>query len=407
MKFCGDCGAELDVARARRGAARRRRAMPPRPSGASCPCSSPTWSASRRSPRGATPEEVRELLSRYFELARTLIARYGGTVEKFIGDAVMAVWGTPTATEDDAERAVRAALDLVAAVPGTRSELCRPEPAVLTGEAAVTIGAEGQGMVAGDLVNTASRVQSAAEPGTVLVGESTKRATEQAVAYEEAGRARAQGQGRGGHALPRSAGRLRAGGRAQGGRPRGALRRPRARAEADQGSVPRLGGRDGRAQLVSVTGIAGIGKSRLTWEFYKYFDGIVDTVWWHRGRCLAYGEGVAYWALADMVRMRCLIGEEEPPRLGAAEAVCDAARAPARSGGARVRRAAPRAPARARGSFGLASDRTCSRPGACSSSASPTRIRVCSPSRTCSGRTRACSTSSSTCSSGRATTRCS
>jgi predicted ATPase len=68
-----------------------------------------------------------------------------------------------------------------------------------------------------------------------------------------------------------------------------------------------------RAHLVSVTGIAGIGKSRLAWEFYKYFDGIVDEVWWHRGRCLAYGEGVAYWALADMIRMRCRIGEDEQP----------------------------------------------------------------------------------------------
>src|SRR5207253_8546982 len=70
---------------------------------------------------------------------------------------------------------------------------------------------------------------------------------------------------------------------------------------------------DRRAHLVSVTGIAGIGKSRLAWEFYKYFDGIVDRVWWHRGRCLAYGEGVAYWALADMIRMRARIEEGEAP----------------------------------------------------------------------------------------------
>src|SRR5438876_4717095 len=131
-------------------------------------------------------EEVRELLSRYFELARTLIARYGGTVEKFIGDAVMAVWGTPTATEDDAERAVRAALDLVSSVPDLDPAL-QARAGVLTGEAAVTIGAEGQGMVAGDLVNTASRIQSSAEPGAVLVGESTKRTTDQALVYDQAG----------------------------------------------------------------------------------------------------------------------------------------------------------------------------------------------------------------------------
>src|SRR5581483_7777796 len=124
-------------------------------------------------------EEVRALLSRYFDTCRRLIELYGGVVEKFIGDAVMAVWGTPTATEDDAERAVRAALDLLAAVSALGEEVgaegLRARAGVMTGEAAVTVGATGQGMVAGDLVNTASRVQSIAEPGTVLVGEATRR----------------------------------------------------------------------------------------------------------------------------------------------------------------------------------------------------------------------------------------
>ena len=120
-------------------------------------------------------EEVRELLSRYFETCRTLIARYGGTVEKFIGDAVMAVWGAPVATEDDAERAVRAALDLTAAVAAMGEEVGAPElrarAGVLTGEAAVNLAASGEGMVAGDMVNTASRIQSAAPPGGVSVAQ--------------------------------------------------------------------------------------------------------------------------------------------------------------------------------------------------------------------------------------------
>src|SRR5262245_38516222 len=137
------------------------------------------------------PEAVRELLSRYFDTCRRLVELYGGTVEKFIGDAVMAVWGTPVATEDDAERAVRAALDLVAAVSALGDGIGAPDlgvrAGVLTGEAAVNLAAVGEGMVAGDLVNTASRVQSVAEPGTVLVGEATRRATERAIVYEPAG----------------------------------------------------------------------------------------------------------------------------------------------------------------------------------------------------------------------------
>ena len=118
---------------------------------------------------GRDAEDTRELLSNYFDLSREVIGRYGGTVEKFIGDAVMAVWGAPTAHEDDAERAVRAALELVDAVRSLGPTV-QARAGVLTGEAAVTLGATNQGMVAGDLVNTATRRQSAAAPGPVLVG---------------------------------------------------------------------------------------------------------------------------------------------------------------------------------------------------------------------------------------------
>jgi class 3 adenylate cyclase/tetratricopeptide (TPR) repeat protein len=314
QKFCGECGAQL--------------ASQPPPGAATTRAPSPaaerrlvsvlfadlvgftTLSETRDS------EEVRELLSRYFDTCRRLIELYGGTVEKFIGDAVMAVWGTPIATEDDAERAVRAALDLVAAVSALGDEVGAPElkarAGVLTGEVAVTLGAEGQGMVAGDLVNTASRVQSAADPGAVLVGESTRRSTEQTIVYAEAGSVELKGK-QGLTPLWRAqrvVSGLRGALKSQG------LEAPFVGRERELRQIKDLfhsSAEEHKAHLVSVTGIAGIGKSRLAWEFYKYFDGIAETVYWHRGRCLSYGEGVTYWALADMVRMRCRIAEEEEP----------------------------------------------------------------------------------------------
>ncbi|MEX0650646.1 MAG: adenylate/guanylate cyclase domain-containing protein, partial [Actinomycetota bacterium] len=135
-------------------------------------------------------EDMRSLMDTYFETARTVIERHGGVVEKFIGDAVMAVWGTPVTHEDDAERAVRAALELVDAVAELGTSLDLPLQArggVLTGEAATSPDAGNQGMVTGDMVNTASRLQSAAEPGSVFVGEATSRAASRAVAFEEVG----------------------------------------------------------------------------------------------------------------------------------------------------------------------------------------------------------------------------
>ena len=262
------------------------------------------------------PEEVRELLSRYFDSCKQLISLYGGAVEKFIGDAVMAVWGTPTAQEDDAERAVRAALDLVAMVSALGQEVGAPElrarAGVLTGEAAVTLGAEGEGMVAGDLVNSASRIQSVAEPGNVFVGERTRRASEAAIAYEDTGSHELKGK-----AEPVPLFRaLRVTGGKGGALKSEGLEPPFVGRERELRLVKELfhaSAEENKTHLVSVVGIAGIGKSRLSWEFEKYIDGLVKDVWWHRGRCLAYGDGVAYWALAEMVRMRCGIVEEEDP----------------------------------------------------------------------------------------------
>jgi class 3 adenylate cyclase/tetratricopeptide (TPR) repeat protein len=266
------------------------------------------------------PEEVRELLSRYFEAARTVIDRYGGSVEKFIGDAVMAVWGAPVAAENDAERAVRAALDVVDAVAelGRQAgiESLAARAGVVTGEVAVTLGAVGQGMVAGDAVNTAARVQAAAGPGQVLVDEATWRVTRAAVAFTEAGEHALKGKAepvplwRAERVLAGRGGTLRVDG----------LEAPLVGRDAELRLIKELfhATVDRRTpRLVSVVGPAGVGKSRLGWEFEKYLDGLASTVYWHHGRCLAYGEGVAFWALAEMARQRLNIAEEDPPAVAA------------------------------------------------------------------------------------------
>ncbi len=266
---------------------------------------------------GRDAEDTRELLTRYFDTARTIVERYGGTVEKFIGDAVMALWGAPVAHEDDPERAVRAALELVEAMPSLHPAL-RARAGVLTGEAAVTLGATDQGMVAGDLVNTASRIQSAAEPGAVLVGDATRRASDAAIAYADAGAHALKGKAE--PVLLHQALRVVAN---RGGEGRGGpLEAPFVGRSAELRLLKDLfhaSADESRARLVSVVGVAGIGKSRLAWEFEKYVDGLVGEVWWHRGRCLSYGDGVAYWALAEMVRGRARILEDEPPASAAAK----------------------------------------------------------------------------------------
>ena len=257
-------------------------------------------------------EEVRDTLSRYFELATDIVTRYGGAVEKFIGDAVMAVWGAPSAHEDDAERAVRAGLELVQAVPALGASI-QARAGVLTGEAAVTIGATNQGMVAGDLVNTASRLQSVAPPGAVLAGETTVRTAHGAIVFEEAGEQTLKGK-----ASPVPAWRAVRVVAERGGRNRAeSLEAPFVGRDGDLRLLKDLfhaTGREKRIRLVSVMGPAGIGKSRLAWEFIKYADGLAETVYYHSGRSPAYGEGITFWALGEMVRARAelLETDDEP-----------------------------------------------------------------------------------------------
>jgi class 3 adenylate cyclase/tetratricopeptide (TPR) repeat protein len=272
------------------------------------------------------PEAVRDLLTRYFALATDVIGRYGGTVEKFIGDAVMAVWGAPVAREDDPERAVRAALELLDGVHQLGFDAAgsplRARAGVLTGDAAVTIGSTNQGMVAGDLVNTASRLQAVAPPDAVLVGEATHLATENAIAYEPVGEQSLKGK-----ALPVPAWRAervlaKVGGigRSEGLEPPFVGRDEELRLIKD---LLHAAERDRRLRFVSITGQPGTGKSRITWELNKYVDGLASDVYWHQGRSPAYGEGITFWALGEMVRRRAGLAEGDDPavtreRIGAA-----------------------------------------------------------------------------------------
>jgi class 3 adenylate cyclase/tetratricopeptide (TPR) repeat protein len=267
-------------------------------------------------------EAVRELLSRYFAVARTVVGRYGGVVEKFIGDAVMAVWGTPVASEGDAERAVRAALDLVAAVETLGTEVgvagLAARAGVVTGEMAVNLGAVGEGMVAGDAVNTGARVQAAAGPGQVLADESTQRLAGRAVGFADAGEHQLKGK-----AEPQRLWRATRVMSAVGGVQRvDGLEAPLTGRDAELRTIRELFHAAVERQvprLVLVSGPAGVGKSRLGWEFEKYVDGLAQEVWWHRGRCQSYGEGVAFWALAEIVRQRLGIAEEDPAETAAAK----------------------------------------------------------------------------------------
>ncbi len=268
------------------------------------------------------PEEVRELLSRYFEIARRTITRYGGVVEKFIGDAVMAVWGTPTAQEGDTERAVRAALDLVVAVGELGAEVealgLSARAGVVTGEVAVSLGAQGEGMVAGDAVNTASRVQSVAKPGTVLVDEATRRLSVPAIAFSDEGSFELKGKAEAEQLFSATRVVADVGGKQQAG----GLEAPFTGRDAELRTLKDLFHTcvERRSpRLVVITGPAGVGKSRLGWEFEKYVDGLADTMLWHRGRCLSYGEGVAFWALAEIVRQRFGIAEEDPVDVAASK----------------------------------------------------------------------------------------
>jgi predicted ATPase/class 3 adenylate cyclase len=258
------------------------------------------------------PEDVRAMLAPYHARLRDELERRGGTVEKFIGDAVMALFGAPVAHEDDPERAVRAALAIRDWIAEEGQDL-RVRIAVNTGEALVALGArpsEGEAMAAGDVVNTAARMQATAPVNGILVNEITFHATRQAIEYAEEEPVSAKGKAEPIRVWKALQARARVG------------------AEVRHAAAP-LVGREGEldalrdalqrarsqrsVQLVTLVGVPGIGKSRLAYELLQLVEAEPEIVSWRRGRSLPYGEGVSFWALGEIVKAQAGMLESDGP----------------------------------------------------------------------------------------------
>ncbi len=263
----------------------------------------------------ADPEDVRATLRPYHARVKQEIERFGGTVEKFVGDAVMAVFGAPLAHEDDAERAVRAGLRITDAIDELNQEHglgLSIRAAVNTGEAVVALGARpelGEGIVTGDVVNVASRLQGVAPVGGVVVGELTYRATSDPIEYEELEPVAVKGKD---EPVPVW---------------RAVQARSRFGVDIEPGTTTPLIGRDHELslledllrravreqspQLVTLSGEPGVGKSRLTREFRTFIDDLPDLIYWRQGRCLPYGEGITFWALGEIVKSHAGIHDND------------------------------------------------------------------------------------------------
>jgi class 3 adenylate cyclase len=257
------------------------------------------------------PEEVRSLLRPYHARLRDELERFGGTVEKFIGDAVMAVFGAPVSHEDDAERAVRAALAIRDWILEEQAEL-QLRIGVNSGQALVSLGArpeEGEGMVAGDVVNTAARLQSNAPVNGILVGEATWRATRDAIDYRDSEPVQAKGKAVPVEAWEAVEARARVGVDIS-SRVRTPLVGRRRELDALIDAFERA--KSARsAQLVTLVGEPGIGKSRLVYELFQTVERDPELVYWRQGRSLPYGEGISFWALGEMVKAHAGILETD------------------------------------------------------------------------------------------------
>ncbi|MBA3401577.1 MAG: AAA family ATPase, partial [Actinobacteria bacterium] len=258
------------------------------------------------------PEDVEALLGPYHQRLRSELERHGGTVEKFIGDAVMALFGAPIAHEDDAERAVRACLAI--RDWAVEEDDVQVRIAVTTGEALIRLDARpeaGEGMASGDVVNTAARLQSTAPVNGILADETTYRATREVVDYQEATPVEAKGKAeripvwealsahaRFGVDVAHEARTELVGRERELSVVRDAFERAR---------------HERTPQLLTLVGVPGMGKSRLVYELSQIADAEPELITWRQGRCLAYGDGVTLWALGEIVKAQAGILEQDAP----------------------------------------------------------------------------------------------
>ena len=265
----------------------------------------------------ADPEDVDKMLARYFSMARAAIEAFGGTVEKFIGDAVVGVFGAPAAHEDDAERAVRVGLriaDLARELEAVGGAPLRLRVGINTGEALVRLGitpGSGEGFLRGDAINTASRIQSVAPEMGVAVGLGTYEATAVVFDYEELEPATLKGKAEPVQVFLAKSPRARFG--------TDLIRThdtPFIGREIDLALLKGIFDKTVAAtspQLVTVVGEPGLGKSRIVAELFAYIDTKTDLIIWRQGRCLPYGEGITFWALGEILKAHAGILESDRP----------------------------------------------------------------------------------------------
>jgi class 3 adenylate cyclase/tetratricopeptide (TPR) repeat protein len=271
------------------------------------------------SSEGADPEDVNRMLGAYFEMVRALLESHGGVVEKFIGDAVVGVFGVPAAHEDDPERAVRAGLRIVEdaeALEGVGGVPLRLRVGINTGAALVRLGvsaASGEGLLAGDAINTASRIQSVAPVMGVAVGLATFEATSAVFDYEELEPAVLKGKAELVRVFHAMASRARLGTDVTRTHDSPFIGR-----EIDLALLKGIFDKavaGNSVQLVTVVGEPGLGKSRLIGELFRYVDGRPELVTWRQGRCLPYGEGITFWALGEILKAHTGVLESDPPQV--------------------------------------------------------------------------------------------